>query len=345
MRIVTIVCWVIVGLVLLGLAGWFATGTVMGIRSDSFDNRWPFRFNVGGLESLSGPYSIVGTYTADASGLDSINIHWVAGNITVMPHDGSEILITELAQRSLRDYEKLQMNASGGTLTIRFRERGSGGISGPMPQKRLEVLVPQGLSGDMASLDINSVSGAVTVEDLNPDTLNIDTISGNINLSNITSREIEVDSTSGTITVANVTATGIEIDSTSGRISASGAFDSARLKSISGRISLDNLVVRSTVRADSTSGTIDLNGAFYGVQAGSLSGSITITSIIVPSSIKANSTSGTISVTVPNEDSITVFHSSTSGRFTNDIPVILQGRGAQFELTTLSGNIMIYEMR
>jgi hypothetical protein len=63
--------------------------------------------------------------------------------------------------------------------------------------------------------------------------------------------------------------------------------------------------------------------------------------MIVPAKLNAESTSGSITISVPDEGAIPVYHSSISGRFSSDIAVILDNKGAQFEISTLSGNVRI----
>jgi len=100
MRTITIVCWIVAAMALAGLAIWFLTGTVFGLRSDrlngsNWGSRWSFGLNIGGIDALSGPFEEAGSYTAGTAGVKSINIDWVAGDITVNPYDGGNIKITE----------------------------------------------------------------------------------------------------------------------------------------------------------------------------------------------------------------------------------------------------------
>ena len=358
MKIITVICWLVVAAVLLGFAGWFLTGTVFGTRTDRWYNNISFGVGVNHLETLTGPYEMVGTHRFEVSDISSINVDWIAGNITVKPHDGSQITVTEFAQRELRENEKFQTSVSAGTLTVRFRERGN---TGPMPQKKLEILIPLELSGNLSRLSVDSVSGSISVENIEAAYLSVDSISGAVDFSNSTARSLKVNTTSGAITVKTVQSDNMEFDSisgairvsdsfarvidcdsTSGRIDVYGGYGKAKLNSLSGKITLDNSEQSSVVDADSTSGTLELSGSFETVNANTLSGSISIKSTMIPSSLKVDSTSGSVTIAVPNEGSITVYHSSTSGRFSSDIPVSMQNRrGAQFEISTLSGRTTI----
>jgi len=358
MRIITTVCWVVTAVALAGLALWFLTGTVFGFRSETRSFNWPFNINIGGWESLTGPFSVVGSYSVGTAGVDSIKIDWVAGEVAVRPHDGDEILITEYAQRDLNDREKLNISSSGGTLTIKFHENR---ISGLMPQKKLEVLIPRPLCDNLQNLMVGSVSDRVLVSDIKADYVKIGTTSGSIHLTDITSQRLDADSTSGSCTLSSVTSEDIKLDSTSGsihisesasrtlrcdttsgRIEVSGSFDSARLKSTSGSVILDDSATGAEVNADTTSGSVTLTGSFDKGKIDSISGRVTLTSTIVPSSLNVDTTSGSITVTVPGDGEITVRYSTTSGRFSSDVPVVLRGgSGARFNLSTTSGSIKI----
>ena len=359
MRVITVVCWVITALALAGVVIWFLTGTVFGFMSDRFNLDWSFGTNMERLEILTGPYQVAGTYDHTVTGIDSLNIDWVHGDVSVTPYNGADIRITEYAQRELRDEEKLRISAPDGTLTIKYREN-----SRPirMPRKKLEVLIPVSLSGSFKSFTAGTVSGSITVDSISADRLKTNTISGAIQVAGASSPALSLESTSGALTaervsagnlnlnsisgsiwVADSSAENLDCDTTSGSVNVSGDFNSAKLNSISGRLTINNSAQGSVLNADSTSGSIDASGAFEKVGVNNISGSVTIRSAIVPSKLKAETTSGSITVSAPVDGTIPVNHSSLSGRFSSDIPVIMQSGGAQFELSSLSGSIKIHE--
>ena len=353
MKIITVICWAIAALALAGLAIWFLTGTVFSIGSDELMGDWNIGLN---WERLTGPYEVVGTYTVPISGIDSLDIDWVAGEIIVLPYNGEEISITESAQRELNDDERLRIGTSGATLTIKY----SAMNMRRMPQKRLEVLVPHALSVNMGTFKADSSSGSITVSDFSANAFRAGSVSGAVQLTNITARMLSTSTTSGSIALTSVYADDMKLSSvsgsvrlsdtgaktldcntTSGSINLFGDFGSADLNSIGGRITMENAATYTTVKADSTSGAIDLAGSFASADLGSISGSISIRSEIVPSSLKAGTTSGAIAVTIPNEGPVSVNHSSVSGKLTSDIPLTMQSNGAQFRLSTVSGEARI----
>ena len=379
-KVITIVCWLITALAIAGLAIWFMTGTLFGQRAGTRHIDWGFSgINVGNLERLTGPYEVDGVYNVEASGINSLNIDWVAGGITVKPYNGNDIRITEYAQRALTNDEKLYYTISGGALTVKYRENNSG-ISISVLNKRLEMLIPQELCENLDRVNISSISGGVDANDIGASAFAVSTTSGDVNLTGILSNtfsvntmsgsimltsvqtdDMNLDSSSGSVTAARVQANGMVINSmsgtarvsdssaeminiytSSGSINASGAFSNVSLKSMSGRISLDNSAPRSVLDADTSSGSLNLSGLFTRVNIGSMSGSVTIKSAIVPSYLKADTTSGGINIYIPDEGAVSVHHSSTSGRFSSDIPVTIQNGDAQFELSSMSGNTRIF---
>ena len=359
MKIITTVCWIITALAIIGLATFFLTGTIFGIAINGRDSNRPFglNFNIGGWERLSGSYELDGSYNVSTAGIDTINIDWIAGRVDVKPHDGSEILINEYSQRKLTDDEKLYFTTSGSTLSVKFRERS---FTGNMQQKRMEMLVPRSLCESLNRFVLDSTSGSVHVDSLNADMFKVNTISGSAELSSIVSGTFSVDSTSGSIRingahsddmrihsisgsirVSDSDAGYLDVDTTSGSVNVAGAFNDVKLNSISGRQTLDNSASRSGLRAESTSGSLDFSGSYENGDIHSLSGSVSFKSTVVPSTLKVHTTSGSITIAVPNEGSVSVHHSSTSGRLTSDIPMTTAGSGAQFDLASTSGSVKI----
>lgn len=319
MRIITVICWGVAALALAGIAIWFLTGTVFGFGTGRFFTG----LSAGvGWENLTGPYQIDGTYTVPADNIDSMNINWISGGITVTPYDGGEIKITEYAQRALNDGEKLRLSTSGSTITVEFSEDRT---LLRMPSKKLEVLIPQALSGKIQKLNIDSTSGSVTVETISTSEFKVSSISGSLHLTDIGANTISVNSTSGSVTISDVSAEDMDI------------------RSVSGSIRLSDTVL-NLIKCNTTSGSVNLSGSFREADLGSISGSVTIKSAVVPGSLRVNTTSGSVSVTVPNEGAVSVSHSSTSGRLSSDIPVMMQNKDAQFRFSSVSGSVRIYAL-
>lgn len=311
-KIVTIICWAVSALALLGLVVWFL---VSGLFNFSFG------FDGFGV----GTYDLVGSHSVPADNIDSLDVDWTAGRVYIGVHNGTNIEVSEFARRNLRDGDQMVVSTDGGTLTIEFAERRV--VRGNMPTKQLEILIPQSMAENFADFRINTVSGRVEVINISSDSFAVSTTSGRVELRNITAQTLHASTTSGRIELSTVEA------------------DSIVLRTVSGRIEAFNTEAVS-LQTQTTSGRHELSGSFGEVNARSTSGRIEITSQIVPESLVARASSGRIGVTVPSGDAISVQYSTGSGRFNSAIPVITHGgAGAQFELSTSSGRISIYALR
>ena len=312
-RTVTMVCWVITAIVLLGLAIWILTGNLFGIQTDFDLSKF---FNI---EALSGPYQEVGKYEVPAENIENLSVAWTAGEVKITPYDGNKIQITEYAQRELDEKEKLQYNVAGNTLDIQYK---SSGIKSMMVRKKLDVLVPEKLAGAVSKLSLDCVSADVNLDSLNIGTLELEETSGTSALSDITANKLTVSSVSGSVLLSKIK---------------SGEMN---LGTVSGKLELAD-VTADDLDTHTTSGGQTLSGSFGSVAAGSISGTVRINSVLVPSGIKCDTTSGSIFVSIPKCDSLNVSYSTKSGNFFSEIPVIINGGSAQFKLNTISGSIKI----
>ena len=184
-KLVTIICWIAVAAILIGLAIWLLTGNLFGFRT-GFQLQGP-SFNIGSLRRLTGPFNEVGAYEAVGGEIDSIEVNWVAGTVTIEPYDGEVVKVTEYAQRSLEEDEKFVCGVSGGTLGIKYCTPGLNTIN---ITKRLEVLIPEALADKLDVLDVDATSAEVTISDLSVNTFNIKETSGDTEISNINAQNI-----------------------------------------------------------------------------------------------------------------------------------------------------------
>ena len=313
-RIITICCYVVSALALIGLSAWFLFSDAVGL-------------NITGINFGGGSYSYAGSVSVSADGIDSLEIDWTSGAVYVFVHDGNDIRVSEFSRRNLRDGDNMHVRTVGNTLSIDFVEGRR--VMRNMPSKRLEVMIPRAISADFQNVDVSTVSGRVIISDLSADRFNASTVSGRIELVNINSPVINANTTSGRVEAIRVNA------------------QSATLRTISGRVEVRGNSTIYNLSANTTSGRIDLNGAFDIVNTRTASGRIEIVSTVLPGDLSAQTASGRISVTVPGDGPpIAVQHSIGSGRFSSDIPILTGGGvDAQFRLSTGSGRIEILALR
>jgi len=235
-RIATIICWSISALVLIGLVIWFFVSVLFGGGGFLADINL-FGINITGTDNITGPFEMRSEYTSTDSNINTINVHWVAGEITVTPHEGNQIIVLEYAQRELKDNEQMHVSTSGAALTVRFRERSN--LSGRMPRKDLEIRVPKELSESMAMLNINTTSGTISIDSINATTIDLSSVSGNLNISDSAS-------------------TALNFNTTSGRANAAGNFDKVDISTVSGSVTVRSTVAPSRIKISTVSGATDI---------------------------------------------------------------------------------------
>lgn len=166
----------------------------------------------------------------------SLDITWVRGDVEIRYHSGDKVEFYEESDRPLSDDTSMYYYLDGGTLRIQ------GGRSGArvtvLPEKKLTVLLPSGMSlgsleletveadasvmhnGNLGEVDIDTVSGDVSFDCIgNAGSLDISCVSGSVDLMCGVMGEIGIDTVSGDVTVATFTKpTSIEAEATSGDI-------------------------------------------------------------------------------------------------------------------------------
>ena len=343
-RLVTIICTCISAITLTGLVIWFLVAQPWG----GFVGGRGFMGFMGGMniENLTGEFQPAGSYNILPENINTFDIDWVAGNVTIKPHDGADIVVTEYAQRNLAQNERFEVNVSDdGTIAVNFVE-GRGGTFRRMPPKRLEVLLPASIAQNLTALTVVTVSADVNISDISAQELNTSSVSGRQGVSNITTETFTAGTTSGRKEISNVTAETFRAGSVSGRITLESVVsDSVTVGSTSGALALTNIRT-GFLDTGTVSGTQDISGALVHVDSNSTSGRVSVQSSIVPESLNISTVSGRVEVTVPDDGNpISVSHSSVSGRFSSQLPVLMHGADAQFRISTTSGNINIYELR
>jgi DUF4097 and DUF4098 domain-containing protein YvlB len=316
-KLVTLICWIVVAAVLIGLAIWLLTGNLFGFRTGFKIQGQPF--SIGSFRRLTGPFNEVGTYEAPGGEIDSIDVNWVAGTVTITPYDGDVVKVTEYARRSLEEDEKLICSVAGGTLKIQYC---SPDLRINTLTKKLEVLVPKTLADKLKLLDVAAASASIKISDFSADTIHVKEASGETELSNIKAISAEVISVSGAVHITDMEVSRLSVGAVSGGIRLSG-------------------VSADTLESNTTSGGQELEGAFKDIDAGSVSGGIRINSGINPDSMDCRTTSGGMTVTIPGGvGDLVASYSTTSGKFHSDIPIITNGSAA-YRFSSTSGDIWL----
>ncbi len=175
-------------------------------------------------------------YGCNASDVSEISIEWAAGNIHIIPVDGSQISVTETG-----DFEKHPMNIKNknGKLSIEYCEEKAALAIGLNYKfsKDLTIEVPKDFL--LQELDIDAASAAVLVQDL-------------------TVREVEFDGASGTCEFVNCTVDQLDIDTASGDIRFGGSLSELDCDAASASFIAELTNLPRRMEMDSMSGNLDV---------------------------------------------------------------------------------------
>ncbi|MBR3905232.1 MAG: DUF4097 family beta strand repeat protein [Clostridia bacterium] len=197
---------------------------------------------------LPGAFSFIGYHYDDAGRYSSgdctidkkvknIDIDWIAGQVNIALHDSDDIILTETANRKMKDAEKVHWLLDDNTLYVKYGR--SGRINFSNLNKELTLLLPESMNLDEVQVssvsahvnaelaesdcvDIHSVSGTAKVTLHRAETVKTDTVSGDMLLCFAKEPDsIKANSVSGSVTVQLPKGTGFtaDMDSVSGRIS------------------------------------------------------------------------------------------------------------------------------
>ena len=126
----------------------------------------------------------VGEGSIAAPNIESIDLDWIDGNVSVVICQDAYISITESAPADLTDKTRVHWSVSedGKSLSIKYRASSSFFGTNKDKGKDLILRIPEKLFGQLKNLNINAVSSNVTVSDIIVDNIDIKTASGNVEL-------------------------------------------------------------------------------------------------------------------------------------------------------------------
>ena len=133
----------------------------------------------------------------NAEEIDRLNIDWAAGEIVILPVEGSEIAVTE---ELLEEEDEMVLKLDGSTLYVEYCEGAVSLNFGSAPKKNLYITVPQDwvckeLEIDAASATVqaerltiqkaasSTASGSHTFRDCKVEQLTLETVSGDLDYS------------------------------------------------------------------------------------------------------------------------------------------------------------------
>ncbi|MDR1117040.1 MAG: DUF4097 family beta strand repeat-containing protein [Oscillospiraceae bacterium] len=321
--IIRIVCWSIVIVVLAGIV-------FMGVNGGFSYFDLPF-ISIGN-PGFEGTVSTTGSESVNAADISNIEIDWTAGKVGISAYDGSEIKFTQTSNRSIEDKDRMVYKVEAGKLRVRDGDgqRKYGFISfGNKNSTDLTMWIPANIY--LSALDVSVVSASASVSGVTLGRINIDGVSGGITVYNIISEEARFDTVSGEITAEGIEIGNLKSDSVSGSAAFYGTMKKLNYSSVSGAVKLEGSV--NEARCDTTSGSVE------------------ISSSVCPGYISASTVSGSVTIAIPDNDGFTLSYDKVSGSLSNDFPTTesggrkIYGNGsADFNIDTVSGGLNIRKL-
>jgi hypothetical protein len=125
-----------------------------------------------------------GEGTIPAPTVESIDLDWIDGSVTVVICQDAYISVSETAPAELTEKTQLHwfVSEDGKTLSIKYRGSSSFFGTNKDKEKNLILRIPEKLIGQLQTLNINAVSSNVTVSNIIIENINVQTASGNVTI-------------------------------------------------------------------------------------------------------------------------------------------------------------------
>ncbi len=286
-------------------------------------------FSLCACGSISYSYANASRYAAGGTvitgAVDSLEIDWIDGSVTVAYHKENTMEISETAKRNLSDAEKLHWWLDGTTLRVKYA-RSETTITGN-PQKKLTVTLPESADSPLKSVEIVTVSGSIRCMPLYAETVKLSSVSGSIN-AECAADDLNASTVSGKITL-NASANEIRLSATSGAVEADiGHAKTLDISGTSGKIRVNATEIKKA-EIDSVSGAVE--AAFQKTEM-----------------LKIGTVSGAVRLSLPKDMGFTADFSTVSGSLNNAISAVRTGNrcvlgdgSAAINVSTVSGGLTL----
>lgn len=126
----------------------------------------------------------VGEGTVRAPHLESINLDWIDGSVTVVICQDAYVSISESAPADLTEKTQVHWSVSEDGKLLSIKYRGSSSFFGTNKDKEKDLIlrIPEKLIGQLKTLNINAVSSKVSVCDVVIDSMQVTTKSGDVSV-------------------------------------------------------------------------------------------------------------------------------------------------------------------
>lgn len=289
------------------------TVLVLGIVVPNFigNSIWssPVNFNTTYTYPNADEYKTGGA-EIPADGVNSLDITWHAGKVSVVPYDGAAIKFEEDTVENT-DYA-LRYRVDGGCLTIKPCKSMSIRQNGPIREldKTLTVYLPKSVAQGLLKIAYNSIAADLSMNGIKLEKIDFETVSGFFFLENSECSEIKAENVSGGIECADVLTENADFGTVSGNVVFKGGADNIQVETVSANINL----------------------AFAEM----------------PKNLKTGSVSGETTIALPENDGFEISLDKVSGKLKSDFPTTVDGNcytygngENQYNCETISGNVYI----
>lgn len=262
------------------------------------------------FSASSNNYSNADQYTAgstefDGTQVDTLDINWIDGSVSVTRYDGDTVTITESSEKELTEAQTVHTWLDGSTLHIQYCKSGEL-LTGKNLEKSLEIQLPKDL--ELKKVGVEAASTDTVVEDISAKEFDVDIASGTTKLQHCSGDSFSIDSESGDTIVEQVgESIEITVNAASGKVSVTAdTVISTNVGTASGAVCL-NLKDTKTVDANTASGNVELH---Y---------------LTIPEKTNVDTASGDVFVYVPAEADFAMEVDTASGNFTTDMALKKSG--------------------
>jgi DUF4097 and DUF4098 domain-containing protein YvlB len=250
-----------------------------------------------------------------------IQVDNMAGSIKVSTWDKPEVEIRgQLGDR----VDELEISETSGGLRIRVHNQNN---QRRLDESHLQLQVPPGVS-----LELESISAHITMQDLDNSSIVASSVSGDIDIAANTGH-LEVESVSGDVTFTGK-APRVTMETVSGEIEALGVEGEVRVTTVSGDLVLQGGAI-SLGRFETVSGDLELNLLVSDggrLSADSMSGDVTL---VLPGSQQAEFSAQTYSGDIRTEFGAVSNESDSRGR---NLEFTAGNNGASISIESFSGD-------
>ncbi|KYH31580.1 hypothetical protein CLTEP_23630 [Clostridium tepidiprofundi DSM 19306] len=198
-------------------------------------------------------YSIDEEKNEKISGLNKLFIN-ACSDINIIPEDREDIKAHLHGDITCNFEPKLIMDLANDSIKIKLTEK-TDNITIRKSNLKLDIYIPKTYSD---SININNISGRISVKNLKLNDFHINTVSGNTSIQNLTAEDFYYNAVSGDLDGKNVFTNAVKFTSVSGNIKLDKFKGNIKGKSVSGKIVLNYETFNNDINIKSTSGDINI---------------------------------------------------------------------------------------